>query len=220
MMDLDKEGCMMNARRVLILCPHTDDGDLGAGGTIARFVEEGKEVYYAAFSACELSLPSGLSKDAIMREFWEAVKILGIAVERTTTFDYEVRTFPLHRQEILEHMVRLNDRIKPDLVIIPSSNDLHQDHHVIYSESLRAFKGTSSIWGYEHPWNNVTFTTDIFVRLEPKHLRIKLNALKQYKSQSYRSYMDSTFIKSLAYTRGVQSGFKYAEAFEIVRLLI
>lgn len=219
-MDFGKENCMMNASKVLILCPHTDDGDLGAGGTIARFVEEGKEVYYAAFSACELSLPSGLSKDAIMLEFWEAVKILGIAVERTTTFDYEVRSFPLHRQEILEHMVILNNRIKPDLVIVPSSNDLHQDHHVVYSESLRAFKGTSSIWGYEHPWNNVTFTTDIFVGLETKHLRIKLNALKQYKSQSSRAYMDSTFIKSLAYTRGVQSGFKYAEAFELVRLLI
>ena len=210
----------MDFSKVLILCPHTDDGDLGAGGTIARFVEEGREVYYAAFSACERSLPNGLSKDEIISEFWNAVKILGVAIERTTLFDYEVRSFPLHRQEILEDMVILNARIKPDLVIVPSSHDLHQDHHVVYSEALRAFRATSSIWGYEHPWNNLIFTTDIFVRLQPKHLSIKLNALQQYKSQSSRAYMDKTFIKSLAYTRGVQSGFKYAEAFELLKLLI
>ena len=220
MMDFGKEKRLMDVSKVLVLCPHTDDGDLGAGATIARLVEEGIEVYYAAFSACELSLPDGLSKDAITREFWKAVKILGIAVERTTLFDYEVRSFPLHRQEILEDMVRLNSIIKPDLVLVPSSHDLHQDHQVVYSEALRAFKGTSSIWGYEHPWNNLTFTTDIFIRLTPKHLNIKLNALKQYKSQSERGYMDTTFIKSLAYTRGVQAGFEYAEAFELVRLLI
>jgi len=210
----------MDFKKVLIMCPHTDDGDLGAGGTIARFVEEGKEVYYAAFSMCELSVPNGLPKDVIRLEFWEAIKALGIAAERATVFDYEVRSFPLHRQEILEDMVRLNSIIKPDLVLVPSSHDLHQDHQVVYSEALRAFKGASSIWGYEHPWNNLTFTTDIFIRLTPKHLNIKLNALKQYKSQSKRDYMDTTFIKSLAYTRGVQAGFEYAEAFELVRLLI
>ena len=219
-MDSGKEKCLMDVSRVLILCPHTDDGDLGAGATIARLVEEGKEVYYAAFSACELSIPDGLSKDEITQEFWKAVKILGIAVERTTLFDYEVRSFPLHRQEILEDMVRLNSIIKPDLVLVPSSHDFHQDHQVVYSEALRAFKGTSSIWGYEHPWNNLTFATDIFMRLTSKHLNIKLNALKQYKSQSTRGYMDNRFIKSLAYTRGVQAGSEYAEAFELVRLLI
>ena len=36
--------------RVLVLAPHTDDGELGCGGTISRMVEEGREVYYAAFS--------------------------------------------------------------------------------------------------------------------------------------------------------------------------
>jgi LmbE family N-acetylglucosaminyl deacetylase len=210
----------MDFHKVLILCPHTDDGDLGAGASIARFIKEGKEVYYAAFSVCELSLPNGISKDLITQEFYQAVKVLGIPVENTILFDYEVRTFPLYRQEILEKLVQLNAKIKPDLVLAPSSHDVHQDHNVMYSEAIRAFKGTSSIWGYEHPWNNLSITTDIFVRLTEEHLNIKLNALKQYKSQSSRNYMDSEFIKSLAYTRGVQSGFKYAEAFELIRLLI
>ena len=39
--------------RVLVLAPHTDDGEFGCGGTISRFVQEGKEIFYAAFSTAE-----------------------------------------------------------------------------------------------------------------------------------------------------------------------
>ena len=46
----------MNFDRVLTLSPHTDDGELGCGGTIARFIDEGKEVYYIVVSTCEKSV--------------------------------------------------------------------------------------------------------------------------------------------------------------------
>ena len=44
---------MINYKKILVLAPHTDDGELGAGGTIAKFIESGSEVYYAAFSTAE-----------------------------------------------------------------------------------------------------------------------------------------------------------------------
>ena len=107
----------------------------------------------------------------------------------------------------------------PDLVLVPSANDMHQDHGVLYWEALRAFKKEASIWGYEHPWNNLTFTTDIFVRLRPEHLEKKIRALKEYKSQTDRGYMDERNIRSLVATRGAQLDIQYAEAFELIRLL-
>ena len=42
---------MMKSRRVLVLSPHTDDGEISAGGTIAKMIEEGKELFYIAFQA-------------------------------------------------------------------------------------------------------------------------------------------------------------------------
>ena len=42
-----------NIEIILILAPHTDDGELGCGGSISRFIEEGKNVFYAAFSTAE-----------------------------------------------------------------------------------------------------------------------------------------------------------------------
>ena len=96
---------------------------------------------------------------------------------------------------------------------------MHQDHGVIYWEALRAFKKDSSIWGYEHPWNNLTFSTDIFVRLDSNHLEKKVRALKEYQLQRNRSYMDERNIRSLAVTRGAQLDLPFAEAFELVRLI-
>ena len=132
---------------------------------------------------------------------------------------YQVRTFPEHRQEILEDLIHFKQQIKPDLVLVPSSNDIHQDHSVVYWEALRAFKKESSIWGYEHPWNNLTFSTDIFVKLAVEQVEKKISALRQYNSQCDKGYMDETNIRALICTRGSQLDIANAEAFEIVRLV-
>ncbi|MFN6081442.1 MAG: PIG-L deacetylase family protein, partial [Bacteroidota bacterium] len=132
---------------------------------------------------------------------------------------YKVRTFNYHRQEILENIIELRNRIQPELVVIPSLNDIHQDHFTIANEGVRAFKN-SSILCYEMPWNNFSFTTTCFVRLDEAHIKIKVNALSEYKSQLHRPYANSNFIESLATIRGVQVGTKYAEVFEVIRWII
>jgi N-acetylglucosamine malate deacetylase 1 len=209
----------MSFNRILILSPHTDDAELGAGGTIARFIDEGKDIHYIVFSGCESSVPNGLPKDTLRKECASSSTVIGILPEKLNILYYKVRTFPEHRQEILEDLIKFKQQIQPDLVLAPSSQDMHQDHGVIYWEALRAFKKDASIWGYEHPWNNLTFTTDVFVKLEPEHLERKIRALKEYKSQNFRGYMDERNLRSLCCTRGSQLDMQYAEAFELVRLI-
>ena len=110
--------------RVLILAPHTDDGELGCGGTIARFVEEGKEVYYAAFSVAEKSVPEGFPKNILEMEVRKAMKILGVPESNLLIYRYEVRTFSYHRQEILEDIISLRNALQPCLLYTsPSPRD-------------------------------------------------------------------------------------------------
>jgi LmbE family N-acetylglucosaminyl deacetylase len=68
---------MFNPNRILVLAPHTDDGELGCGGTIAKYCAEGKEVFYAAFSDCQKSLAAGLAPDTLKNECKNATELLG-----------------------------------------------------------------------------------------------------------------------------------------------
>lgn len=206
-------------KRILVLAPHTDDGEIGCGGSIAKFVEEGKEVYYVAFSTARKSLKSGLPPNILEVEVRRATSILGIPEDRLILFDYEVRTFPQYRQEILEDLVKIRNEIQPDLVLTPSPTDIHQDHQVIANETLRAFKKTT-ILGYEEPWNNIVFYTRNFITLEERHIRKKIEALRCYKSQMHRTYLTEEFVWSLARVRGVQIENEYAEAFEVLRFIM
>ena len=206
-------------KNVFVLAPHTDDGELGAGGTIARLIENGANVYYFAFSTAEESVPKGLPKDILKIEVLNATKKLGIKRENVIIYHYKVRKLNYARQEILEDLIKHKKEIVPDLVLMPSLHDIHQDHSTIAQEGLRAFK-LCTILGYELIWNNLTFNTTSFVKLEKKHIQCKCNALKEYKSQNGRSYMSEDFIYSLAKTRGVQIGTTYAESFEVLRWII
>ena len=206
-------------KHILVLAPHTDDGEFGCGGTIARFANEGNKVWYVAFSAAEKSVPDEFPRDILRKEVVEAMEILGVPKERRIILSYPVREFPLHRQELLDEMIKLGERIKPDIVFLPSTYDTHQDHQTIAQEGFRAFKKTTML-GYEVPWNNLTFSTQTFVFLKEEHINKKMEALKCYRSQQDRSYASEDFIRSLARTRGTQIGTKYAEAFEVIRWII
>jgi LmbE family N-acetylglucosaminyl deacetylase len=210
---------MKTKKRVLVLAPHTDDGEFGCGGTIAKFIEEGHEVTYAAFSACQQSVLPQFPSDILITEVKAATKVLGIKSENLLLFDYDVRTFGYRRQDILDDLIQIRKDLNPELIFMPDLQDVHQDHATVATEGLRAFK-FSSILSYELPWNNLSFTTSSFVHLDEKHVQTKVNALKEYQSQAHRPYSDEDFLRSVARTRGVQIGTKYAEAFNIVRWII
>src|SRR5512146_1642124 len=212
----DRKGRVIGGwERVLVLAPHTDDGEFGAGGTMARLVEGGSQVCYVAFSIATRSLPDGFAPDTLARE---APGELGIPPENLTVHDFDVRTFPAHRQDILELLVALWEEWRPDVVFQPSLHDIHQDHQVIAAEGLRAFKRTT-ILGYEIPWNNFDFAYQAYVALESAHVDRKVAALARYASQQHRRYSDPEYIRNLARTHGINVNREFAEVFEVYRVV-
>lgn len=206
-------------KKVLVLAPHTDDGELGCGGTIAKLIEEGAEIFYAAFSVCEISVPEGLPSNILELELQKARKVLGIKEENLFLYHYPVRTFPEHRQEILQNLIDIRNSINPDLVLMPSLRDIHQDHATIAQEGVRAFKNTTLL-GYEMLWNNLSIHSQTFFILNEENVKKKIEAFNCYESQKFRNYSNEDFIKSLAIMRGTQIGERYAETFEVIRWII
>ena len=97
----------MKNNRVLVLAPHTDDGEFGCGGTISRFIAEDREVFYVAFSTARESVPPEYPPDILEREVREGTRALGIPPGNLIVYQYAVRHLPHARQEILEDPARL-----------------------------------------------------------------------------------------------------------------
>lgn len=200
--------------RLLILSPHPDDAELGAGATIKKY--QNNEIRWMVFSDCVDSLPEGSDNNRLIHEF-KAVCHLA-KINDCDLISFPVRRFSEYRQDILELLIKERDKFKPDLIIGPSLNDTHQDHTVIAHEMVRAFKN-ASILSYELPWNNLISRGNYFEKITFEQLSFKLKILSKYQSQveKHRPYFDPDYIRSLAITRGSQINTNYAEAFELIR---
>jgi N-acetylglucosamine malate deacetylase 1 len=207
---------------ILILSPHTDDAELGSGGSIIKFIERGNNIHWVVFSTAEESLPIDLPRDTLTKEFMAVIESLKLSQENYSICNFKVRYLHKYRQEILEKLIVLRNDFKPNLVIGPSVNDFHQDHQIVANEMIRAFKTTASIISYELPWNHVTFNTQLFIKLEENHISKKFDLLKNYQSQFFKSrpYFSKEYIYGLAITRGIQCDSSYSEAFEVIRWML
>jgi len=209
----------INRKKVLILSPHSDDAELGAGSYIAKLIEEKYEIFWVVFSTARESVPIELPPNILSDEFMSVAEELDLRRNQFIIYNYNVRKLHEKRQDVLENLVGIGNNFKPDIVIGPSLNDYHQDHQVVANEMIRAFKTKCSIICYELPWNNVKFASQMFVKLEERHIKKKLSLLKKYKSQMIKNrfYFDKEFIIGNARVKGTCISCKYAESFEVVR---
>lgn len=204
----------LDPKRILVISPHTDDAEVSSGGTISRFIREGRRVHILV-----LSRASAEETERPLNEYYQAMRVLGIPEEHYKFFDFPVRRLSESRQEILDLLIETKTRVNPDLVIIPSLNDIHQDHQVAAQESLRAFKNHASIICFTYPWNLLSFNTTCFIEFNEGDLDNKVKAISCYHSQD-KPYMKPEVIRAWAITQGVVINAKYAEGFEVARLVV
>jgi len=199
---------------ILALSPHTDDVELGAGGTLARFVEEGHRVSVAAFS-------TGNGKTGAFRpEFEAAMGALGVTEYELQ--DFKTRYFARERQDLLACLGWLFERVQPALMLIPCTVDRHQDHQAIIAEAIRAARYSAcSILGYATSCSH-TLPVELryYVKLEQRHLDAKLSAIGAYQTQHGKVYTRGDYVRSMARVYGAPVGAKFAEAFEVIRWVI
>ena len=208
-------------RNILMLAPHTDDVELGCGGTLARLIEEDYKIHVAAFSSASESIPGGFPLDSLRKEFKAACLSFGLSETNIHLYDYPVRKLNFHRQEVLEDLMQLKSKLNHSVIFVPATTDLHQDHEVMAAEGVRAFK-ERTVLGYELPWNHIDFSANAFVVLKEHHIEAKWRALQYYETQLYlnRPYFQRDFVRGLATVRGSQIKMQFAEAFQVLRVCI
>ena len=221
-------------KQILILSPHADDEILGCGGAISRLSREGYDINVLILTNANDGAPEIYSKKDIKKirdesklanEFIGTKKLFFENLPALTLNQY-----PLYKiSNIIEKYIL---KIKPEIVFIPSSNDIHEDHKIIFKAakvSLRPNKKSNVkiILSYEvlseTEWNEneKAFSPNYFVKLNKLNINNKIKAFLKYKSQvkKFPHPRSKEAILSLSRVRGSQVFAEYAEAFRVEKIL-
>jgi len=229
---------MDKKQKILVVAAHPDDEVLGCGATIAKLKKQGSQIFCLILGRGKSSRYKTekdtykKEKAALKKEAEKAGKILGISKMFFEDFpDQKYETVPLI--EIIKSVEKIKNQIKPDVVFTHHSGDLNLDHQITFKAVITAFrplKGESAkeIFSFEVlsstewslPKRKNYFVPNVFVDAS-QTLQKKLGAMASYKSElkKYPHPRSSEGIKILAQKRGMEAGLKFAEAFELIRLI-
>ena len=227
-MNLNK---LEKGKRVLVISPHPDDETIALGGSIAKLISQGHEVYILTVAGHLPPLYKRKDYDTTVKEAYKAYDILGVSQSKfleipATMIDVE----PIHK--LNNKISSVINEFKPKIVFCPFP-DRHIDHRLIFESTLvgtrpvKDGKNIELVAAYETlsethwnaPYIEPNFVPNLVIDIS-MHINKKIEALKCYKSQITLDEGPRSIksIKSLATFRGTQSGFDYGEAFYIIRM--
>jgi LmbE family N-acetylglucosaminyl deacetylase len=210
-------------RNILAVGAHADDIEIGCGGTVAQHVKKGDDVILLIMGAPFYTNYDGRvlrSSEGGKKEMECGAKILGC--KKLICLDFANKNIP-YSAESVEAINKVIDEYSIDTIYTHWYHDTHQDHKRTTQSVFSAGRYVSNILMYEPEYpagrSYLGFRNQYYVDITST-FEIKMNALKCHESQ-VRKYGDDFLeaVEARARHRGYEVGSKYAECFEIVRLL-
>lgn len=198
---------------VLCIGAHPDDIELGCGALIADIVDQ-TNVICVTLSDNQ----QNPQLNNLVAEHDASMAILGVKPENAILHDFTTRRFQAARQEILEVMIDLKNTYHPEVVLVHTSQDIHQDHQTVTEEALRAFRGTTLL-GFDVLRSSHGFFPHFLVQVSERAVRTKIQALKAYKTYANKYYFDENIIHATAIRHGALAERPFAEGFDILRIV-
>ena len=207
---------------ILVLAAHPDDESVGMGGTIKKLSKKNK------IHLCVLTDGASAQYDdkKMILERKNACKKSGkiLGIKNYTFVDFpDMKLDSISHLEINKELEKIISKFKPMIVYSPPSHDLNNDHRLVFDSALVAARPFSSsvkqLLSYECPGPvKQPFRPTVYQNIE-KEFSYKLEAFKMYKSEVMKFPHPRSLIaiENLAIQRGVESGLKKAEAFQLIR---
>ena len=216
--------------RTIVVAPHPDDETLGVGGTLLRRKSEGASLAWLIVTS--ISVESGWSSEKVKQRADEIQRITQLyGFDEVYSLNFQTtRLDTIPMGDIVEAVSKVVKKFKPEEVFVPHPGDVHTDHHVVFdavSASTKWFRFPSvkRILTYETLSETdfglakgQAFCPNVFVDIEHFFSK-KLQAMDIYSSEmgGFPFPRSQKAIQALATLRGSASGFKAAEAFELLR---
>jgi LmbE family N-acetylglucosaminyl deacetylase len=198
---------------VLCIGAHPDDIELGCGALIADIIPQTRVVCVTLSDNQKNPLHNDL-----VAEHHASMTILGVKPEHTILHDFTTRLLKAARQEILEVMIDLKNQYHPEVVLVHTARDIHQDHQTVTEEALRAFRGTTLL-GFDVLRSSYGFFPDFLVEVSEQAVQTKIRALKTYNTYADKYYFDENIIHATAIRHGALAERPFAEGFDILRIV-
>jgi LmbE family N-acetylglucosaminyl deacetylase len=200
-------------KKVCFIGAHPDDIELGCGALIAHI--SGKTDILCVTLSDNQKNPQLKN---VVREHQSSMAILGVPANNVVIGGFETRRFPHLRQEILEHLIELNNQHHPEIVFVHTRSDIHQDHATVTDEVLRAFRGRT-VLGYDVLRSSYGFFPTFLVEVNENDVNNKIEALSQYKTYQDKYYFKPEVTRSTLIRYGALAERSFAEGFDILRII-
>jgi len=204
-------------RRVLCLGAHSDDIEIGIGGTVLSLINHTPdlEIYWVVFSA------PGPRADEAKHSAEDFLK--GVANKRVEIGSFRESYFPSEWPSIKEWFERIKEKFDPDVVFTHYRDDRHQDHRVLSDLAWNTFRN-HLILEYEIvKYDGDLGQANVFIPLSKQISTRKISLLlKHFKTQQTKHWFTSDTFAAMHRIRGVEcnSPTGMAEAFYCRKLLL
>ncbi len=197
-------------KSILCLGAHSDDIEIGCGGTVLKLVDAnpGLAVHWVVFSATgERGTEAKTSAD----------RFLARAGTKTIALhQFRDGFFPSEHAKIKTYFEELKSKVQPDAIFTHARADLHQDHRAVCELTWNTFRD-HLILEYEIPkWDGDLGSPNCFVHLEERHAQEKIAILMEcFASQRGKRWFDEETFASLMRIRAMECNApsRRAEAF-------
>ncbi len=201
--------------KVLCLGAHSDDVEIGAGGTILSWIASGArvEALWCVFSGeGERADEARASANAFLAGAAKSEVLLG---------GFRDGFFPYVGASVKEFMESVKGRFAPDIVLTHYRHDAHQDHRMVSELTWNSFRD-HQILEYEIPkWDGDLGQPNAYVEVSDEALTRKIALLEEhFGTQRSKAWFDEETFRGLARLRGVECRVRYAEAFYMRKALL
>ncbi len=209
-------------RNVLAVGAHADDVEIGCGGTVATHVQKGDNVILLVMAESSYTYYDGTVLRTVEEGGEEEKYAADVLGTKLINLGFETKKVP-YSAESIEMVNKIIDDYSIDTIYTHWYHDTHQDHKRTTQSVLSAGRYVKNIMMYEPEYpagrSHIGFRNQYYVDISSS-FDIKMEALKYHKSQ-IKKYGDAFLdaVEARARHRGYEIGAKYAECYEVLRLL-
>ncbi|MET7996470.1 PIG-L family deacetylase [Amycolatopsis sp. NPDC005232] len=200
---------------VVVLGAHCDDIAIGAGGTLLTICEQRPGLRVDALVLSGGGTEREAEERAALAAFCPGADL------DVTVLKLPDGRLPAHWDEVKNALEELKQRTDPDVVFAPRTADAHQDHRGLAQLVPTVYRGYLAL-GYEIvKWDGDLGRLPAYVPLADELAEQKVRLLQEhYASQRHRPWYDREAFLGLARIRGIECQQRYAEAFEVNKLVL